>query len=59
MVFGIVSYRGFCLGYTISVSILIMGMSKGLAFILTSIFLQNLIFIPALLGLSVSRNKTL
>ena len=35
----------------------IMGMSKGLLFILISILLQNLIFIPAILALAVSGFK--
>lgn len=34
-----------------------MGMSKGLLFILISILLQNLIFIPAILALAVSGFK--
>ena len=55
VVFGIVLYRGFCLGYTISVCISIMGLSKGLIFVLLSLLLQNIILIPAILGIAVSR----
>lgn len=55
VVFGIMLYRGFCLGYTISVCISIMGLSKGLIFVLLSLLLQNIILIPAILGLAVSR----
>lgn len=57
VVFGIVLYRGFCLGYTISTCIYVLGMSKGLAFVLTSLLLQNMLFIPAVLALAVSGFK--
>lgn len=57
VVFGVVVYRGFCLGYTISAIISIMGISKGLLFIFISIFLQNIIWIPAYLALAVSGFK--
>lgn len=56
-VFGLVLYRGFCLGYTISVCITIMGLSKGVLFVLILLFLQNIIFIPAILALAVSGFK--
>lgn len=57
IVFGIIFYRGFCLGYTISVAISMMGLSKGLVFVLISLLLQNVIFIPAILALAVSGFK--
>lgn len=57
VVFGIVLYRGFCLGYTVSVCISIMGLSKGLIFVLLSLLLQNVIVIPAILALAVSGIK--
>lgn len=57
IVFGIVLYRGFCLGYTISACIASLGMSKGLVFILTALLLQNILFIPAILALAVSGFK--
>ena len=53
IVFGIVLYRGFCLGYTISICVSIMGYSKGLLFIIVSLLLQNILFITAILALSV------
>ena len=55
IVFGIILYRGFCLGYTISTVILTLGVKKGILFIFSSIFLQNIIFIPSILALGVSR----
>ena len=57
IVFGLVLYRGFCLGYTISACIAMMGLSKGISFILLSLILQNLLAIPAILALAVSGFK--
>lgn len=57
IVFGLVIYRGFCLGYTISICISVMGISKGLIFIFSSVLLQSILFIPAILALSVSGFK--
>lgn len=57
IVFGLVIYRGFCLGYTISSCICVLGTSKGIAFILSNLLLQNIIFIPALLAIAVSGFK--
>ena len=57
IVLGIVIFRGFCLGYTISVAIKIWGTSKGILFFATSMLLQNLIAIPCIIALSVSGIK--
>ena len=57
IVFGIIIARGFCLGYTISACVITLGKIKGLIFVLLTIFLQNLILIPALLLLGVSSIK--
>ena len=57
IVFGLVLYRGFCLGYTISVCITIMGVPKGILFILILLLMQNILFIPAILALAVSGFK--
>ena len=54
LVFAIVLFRGFCLGYTLAAIVHILGTSKGIIFILTSLFLQNIIFIPAVIALAVS-----
>ena len=53
IVLGIILVRGFCLGYTISACVF----ALGIMFILTTIFLQNIIFIPALMILGVSSIK--
>ena len=57
VVFGLILYRGFCLGYTISVCISVMGLTKGVIFILILLLLQNILFIPAILALAVSGFK--
>lgn len=54
IVLGIIWYRGFCLGYTISALIAILGVGKGSLFFATAILLQNLIIIPCMLALAVS-----
>ena len=55
IVFGIILYRGFCLGYSIASIITIMGAGKGIIFVLTTLVLQNIIFIPAIIAIGVSR----
>ena len=57
VVFGIMIYRGFCFGYTISVCVTIMGMSKGLIFVLINLLLPSLLLIPAILAIAVSGFK--
>ncbi len=54
IVLGIVLYRGFCIGYTISAVIAVLGTQKGVIFILSTILLQNLIFIPVLICMTIS-----
>lgn len=57
IVFGIILFRGFCLGYTIASCVYILGKLKGILFIIITIFLQNAIFIPAIMILGVSSIK--
>lgn len=57
IVFGIIIYRGFCFGYTVSVCVTIMGVSKGLVFTLVNLLLPSLIIIPAILAIGVSGFK--
>lgn len=57
IVFGLVLFRGFCLGYTISACTYTMGVTKGILFILSALFLQNILFIPAIIALGVSGVK--
>lgn len=53
-VYGIVCYRGFSFGYSISSIIATLGAINGTKFILSSMLLQNIIFIPALFALAIS-----
>jgi len=57
IVLAIILCRGFCLGYSISACIYTLGKIKGLIFVFFTLFLQNMIFIPALLILGVSSVK--
>lgn len=57
VVFGLIIYRGFCFGYTISACVTIMGMSKGLIFVLINLLLPSMFLIPAILATAVSGFK--
>lgn len=57
IVLGIILFRGFCLGYTIASCVYVLGKIKGIIFIIITVFLQNIIFIPALMVLGVSSIK--
>ena len=57
VVFGIILYRGFCLGYTISSIVTILGAGKGILLVLITLLIQNIIFIPSVIAISVSGFK--
>lgn len=57
IIYIIVTYRGFCLGYTISSAVAILGGSKGFLFSIVTLLFQNIFIIPALLAISVSGIK--
>lgn len=57
IIYIIVTYRGFCLGYTISSAVAIWGGSKGFLFSIVTLLFQNIFLIPALLAISVSGIK--
>lgn len=57
VVLGIILYRGFCLGTTISSISMVLGVKKGLVFCFLALFLQNIIFIPAIVTIGVSSIK--
>ena len=57
IVYGIIAFRGFCVGYTVSSIIATLGTGKGLAFSISTILLQNILIIPAIFALSVSGIK--
>lgn len=54
IVLGIVIFRGFCIGYTLSAIIVVLGVQKGLLFIITTMLLQNIIFIPVIICMTIS-----
>ena len=57
IVFGIILTRGFCLGCTIASCVYVLGKIKGIIFIVSTIFLHNIIFIPSIMILGVSSIK--
>ena len=57
IVLGLILFRGFCLGYTISAITITLGLKSGIIFCLLTLFLQNILFIPALLTTGVSSIK--
>ena len=57
VVFGIILYRGFCLGYTIATIITTLGIGKGILFVMIALIMQNIILIPAILAIGVSGFK--
>ena len=56
-IYGIICYKGFCIGYTCSTIVGIFGTQKGVIFILTSLLFQNIVFIPCMMALGVSGLK--
>lgn len=56
-VIGIILFRGFCLGYTISACTYAMGAGKAAVFVTIAIMLQNILLIPATIALGVSGIK--
>ena len=54
IIYAIVAFRGFCLGYTISSAIAILGVGNGLIFSGSTLLLQNILIIPAMLAIAFS-----
>lgn len=57
IVYGMLVYRGFSLGYTISSIIFTLGTGKGVLFCIITLLMQNLLIIPSVLALAVSGIK--
>ena len=53
-IFVAIIYKGFSFGYTVSAIIASMGIKKGCVFTISSLFIQNLFFLPALFILAES-----
>lgn len=58
LTYGVIGFRGFCLGYTISSAIAILGVGKGIIFAVTTLLLQNILQIPAMLAIAQSSLHT-
>lgn len=57
LIYFFVLYKGLCIGYTISGTIIALGTGKGVCFCIGSILFHNIIFIPALFFIAVSSTK--
>lgn len=57
IVYLIVAFKGFSLGYTISCILITLGTGKGILFSIASLFFQNIIIIPCILAIAVSGIK--
>lgn len=57
ILFGIILYKGFCIGYTISAVIATTEFRKAISFIMLSLLPQNIIIIPTILLITVSGIK--
>jgi len=59
VVYGAVCFKGFCIGYSAASAIATLGIKNGSIFIFSSMLLQNLILIPTIFALSISRYKAI
>ena len=57
LIYVVIGYKGYSIGYTISSIIATLGTGKGLIFIISTMLFQSIIYIPAILALSVSGIK--
>lgn len=57
IVYGIVGYKGFCLGYTISSFIITLGTKDGTILSIMGLLMQNIIFIPSIILIASSGIK--
>lgn len=57
IVYAIIAFRGFCLGYAVASSVATMGIKNAIIFVISTMLFQNILFIPAILALGVSGIK--
>ncbi len=50
-------YKGFCVGYTISAMIAVLGIKQGIIISLVSMLFQNIFFLPAFFIIAENRHK--
>ena len=57
LIYLVIGYKGYCIGFTISAIIATIGTGKGILFITGVMLLQNIIYIPCILTLATSGIK--
>ena len=57
IVYGIIGYRGFCLGYTVAAIIAVIGAKHGILIAIIGILMQNIVFIPSIILIAASGAK--
>lgn len=57
LIFIVIIYKGYSIGYTISSVIASLGMGKGIIFIITTLLLQYIVYVPCILSMGVSGIK--
>lgn len=54
LIYLIITYKGYCIGYTVAAVVASLGVGKGIVFIILTMLLQNIIYIPIILTTAVS-----
>lgn len=57
LIYLVIGYKGYCIGYTIAAVTATLGTGRGIAFIFATMLLQNIIYIPTIITLAVSGIK--
>lgn len=57
LIYLVIGYKGYCIGYTIAAITATLGTGNSMIFILSTMLLQNIIYIPTIITLAVSGIK--
>lgn len=57
LIYLVIGYKGYCIGYTIAAITATVGTGNSIIFILSTMLLQNIIYIPTIITLAVSEIK--
>ena len=57
LIYLVIGYKGYCIGYTIAAITATLGTGNNIIFILSTMLLQNIIYIPTIITLAVSGIK--
>lgn len=57
LIYLVIGYKGYCIGYTISAVTATIGTGKAIIFIISTMLFQNIIYIPTIITLAVSGIK--